>query len=553
MKTKRLLLLVSSVVFATVAMFAQTPECDKVAKYHFPDNLQEQIEALEHNPMLQQYATMRKELDNQDRWRPDYHFSAPDGKLNDPNGLCFWQGRWHMFYQAYPVERDRKVPHWGHAVSDDLIHWKDLPLALYPDADDQKVYSGTTLVESDRVIAIHHTPKYGNYLAISSDPLLLNWERLEEPVVSFPANGENVPYKVFDPCIWKEGGYYYALSGSREEGIGKIRRPVEYLFRSKDLKEWTYMHPFVEHDQFFTSNDDGACPYFWPIGSTGKHILLSFSHYSGGHYLLGTYDTRRQKFEAYDGGGFNHGPTGRGGLHAPSATPDPNSDGVVVIFNMKRGTVARNGAGFNEIMTLPRLLSLDEYDQLVERPYGDYASLRGEYKSLTNFVVGANEEVVLPGIEGNVAELVLEIDMKKCRTLEVDILRSPNKEEYTRIVVMREAGYPNTARTSKRKIRPSTIMLDASCSSSSELVNTRQPDVVDFFLEKGEILKLHIFVDRSVVEVFANERRSLTMRAYPALDESRLVSIRAAGYPVEVVKAEAWQLGSIYEHKTHGY
>ena len=60
----------------------------------------------------------------------------------------------------------------------------------------------------------------------------------------------------------------------------------------------------------------------------------------------------------------------------------------------------------------------------------------------------------------------------------------------------------------------------------------------------------HIFIDRSVVEVFANERRSLTMRAYPALDESRLVSIRAAGYPVEVVKAEAWQLGSIYEHKT---
>ncbi len=543
------LFLFALTVISSTSLFAQTEECDKVPRYTFSNTLDKQQTELKNNPTLKEFATLRKELDAADRWRPDYHFSAPDGKLNDPNGLCFWQGKWHMFYQAYPIARDRKIQYWGHAVSDDLIHWEDLPWALYPEKDDWKIYSGTTLVEEDRVIAIHHTPKYGNYIAISKDPLLLNWERLPNPVVRTPAKGENAPYKVFDPCIWREGEYYYALSGSKEEGVGKIRRPVEYLFRSKDLKKWTYLHPFVEKDQFFTSNDDRACPYFWPIGSTGKHILLSFSHYSGGHYTLGTYDTERQKLIAYDGGGFNHGPTGRGGFHAPSASPDPNSDGVVAIFNMKRASAAREGAGFNEIMTLPRLLSLDEYDQLVEKPYGDYQSLRGAHQNISNMPLEANKEVVLPNIEGNVVELALEIDMQKCKTIEINVLQSPEKEEYTRIVVMREAGYPNTARTSKRKIRTSTLMLDTTHSSVSDLVGTRQPEIADFFLAKGEILKLHIFIDRSIVEVFANERKSLVLRPYPALDASRLVSIRAVGLPAQLLKADAWQMKSIYKHK----
>ena len=64
------------------------------------------------------------------KFRPKYHYVNPEGNLNDPNGLCFWQGNWHLFYQAYPPEDTRQ--HWGHAVSKDLIHWRDLPYAIYP-------------------------------------------------------------------------------------------------------------------------------------------------------------------------------------------------------------------------------------------------------------------------------------------------------------------------------------------------------------------------------------------------------------------------------------
>ena len=82
--------------------------------------------------MLERFRASR-EAKADDPHRPIYHYVNPEGRLNDPNGLCFWQGRWHLFYQAYPPEDPRQ--HWGHAVSDDLIHWRDLPLAIYPNPE----------------------------------------------------------------------------------------------------------------------------------------------------------------------------------------------------------------------------------------------------------------------------------------------------------------------------------------------------------------------------------------------------------------------------------
>ena len=72
---------------------------------------------LRQDPTLRRFAASRQEL-AADPYRPLYHFVSPEGGLNDPNGLCFWQGQWHLFYQAFPPANPR--PHWGHAVSDDL-------------------------------------------------------------------------------------------------------------------------------------------------------------------------------------------------------------------------------------------------------------------------------------------------------------------------------------------------------------------------------------------------------------------------------------------------
>ena len=201
-------------------------------------------------------------------------------------------------------------------------------------------------------------------------------------------------------------------------------------------------------------------------------------------------------------------------------------------------------------MTLPRLLTLEEFDLLQVKPFGDSQSLRGAHRSFENRVIEANKDTLLPELEGNVVEMEIEIDLKRCKALELDVLASPGKQEYSRIVFYREAGHVQKARTSKgRKERYSTIMLDTSLGSLARETNLRQPEIADVYVAKGETLKLHIFLDRSIIEVFANDRQSLVLRAYPTLDESRNVIVRAIGAPCEIVKADAWQMKSIYKHK----
>lgn len=96
----------------------------KVPKFTFSDKLSDQKEQLKTNSLILRFQKSRDEL-AKDPWRPIYHYVNPEESLNDPNGFCFWRGKWHLFYQAYPPEDPRQ--HWGHVASDDLVHREDLP------------------------------------------------------------------------------------------------------------------------------------------------------------------------------------------------------------------------------------------------------------------------------------------------------------------------------------------------------------------------------------------------------------------------------------------
>ena len=244
---------------------ASTNFKSKVPKFTFSNDLSSQEEELKNNPLVLRMNESRKQL-SADKWRPIYHYVNPEGNLNDPNGLCFWQGNWHLFYQGYPPEDTRQ--HWGHAISKDLIHWRDLPYAIYPDPE-RAVFSGSTYVDDDRVVAMYHGTMAGNMVAVSSDPLLLNWDKVTGNAV-IPlksSSGFTKPYSVFDPCIWKKDSIFYSLSANRTNtGPGGKPLRANSLFKSLDLAHWEFVHEFVENDRFTLIGDDGACPYFWPIG-----------------------------------------------------------------------------------------------------------------------------------------------------------------------------------------------------------------------------------------------------------------------------------------------
>lgn len=517
----------------------------RVPRFTFASDLAQQEVQLKANPLMRRFRESRHKLDN-DPFRPAYHFSNPEAQLNDPNGLCFWQGRWHLFYQARPPEDGRW--HWGHAVSDDLVHWRDLPYAIYPHPEEQ-CYSGTVLVEKDRAIAIYHGRNLGNLVAVSRDPLLLNWEKVTgNTVIPIERDGkkhhflssEPLPYRVYDPCLWKKDDVYYSLSGSVDYS-GPAGKPVlaEFLFRSKDLAHWEFMHQFVEHNAFTQVGDDGACPNFWPIG--GRHILLFFSHTSSGQYLLGDYDKRRDKFLATSHGRFNFGPVSPGGVHAPSATPD-GKGGVIAIFNVNSATEAKRAFG---IMTLARKLTLLDKDQVGQEPAGEIESLRGEHQHIGATLLPANQEIVLPTIRGNTLEIIAEIVPRNSSLVELNLLRSAQAEEVTRIALFKNRNVTSRFLPPQEKL--SVVTLDNSHSSLLAGVLSRPPETAPVLLPPDEPFKLRVFLDRSIVEVFVNGRQCLALRVYPSRVDSLGVSLRAQGQPAELRSLDAWKMKSIQQ------
>ena len=504
-----------------------------------PPRLSDSLSALEE---LQRYRANRKAAEQKDiyRHRPAYHFTSPENILHDPNGLCFWQGRWHMFYQAFPFKDPRQC--WGHAVSEDLIHWKDLPIVFRPEVE-QYCYSGATYPEDDRVIAAWYGRPVGEIVAVSEDSLLLDWTRLsEKPVIEKPAEGSSLPYDTFDPFVWKDGDWYYMMSGLYlYDGPGGRRKSNAFLFRSRNLKDWEYMHPFIENDCYTCIGGDCACPYFWPIGDKGKYILVHFNHKAGAEYLIGDYDRQRQKFVVTNGGRLNCGPEGDGGTHAPSCYPD-GKGGIICIFNAKGKDIARGT--YTQCMTLPRRFTIGSDDNLIQDVCGDYESLRDGMVELKGIKLESpGKEVLLDAVKGRTMELELEF-APGTPSIEVDVFRSPDRREFTRIIFFRNGGMPDRFYPGQNN-RYSALTIDTSFGSIHPDTMRRVPETVDVYLGKEEALKLHIFIDRSIVEVFINGRQAAMLRTWPVLEESTGVSVRTLSTPTEVISLKAWNMKSV--------
>lgn len=525
-RTLTIIALMSSAVFCATAQTV-------------PQELADSLAAL---PELVRYKSNRETACRKDVYghRPTYHFTSPENLLHDPNGLCFWQGRWHMFFQAFPFADPRQC--WGHAVSTDLIHWKDLPIVFRPEAEDY-CYSGAVYPEKDRVIAAWYGRPVGEMIATAGDPFLLDWNRISDrPVIEKPAKGSSLEYDTFDPFVWKDGDWYYMLSGLYlYDGPGGRRKSNAFLFRSRDLLEWEYLHPFIENDSYTCIGGDCACPYFWPIGDGGKYILVHFNHKAGAEYLIGNYDRGRQKFVVTNGGRLNCGPEGDGGTHAPSCYPDGNG-GIMCIFNAK-GKDMSHGT-YTQCMTLPRRFTIGPDDTLIQDVAGDFASLRRNPVELENVrLESPGSEVVLGGISGKELEIEMEF-APSTPSVEVDVLRSPDRKEFTRIIFFRNGGMPDRFYPDQNN-RSSALTIDTSFGSVHPGTMRHIPETVDVYLDRDEPLKLHIFIDRTIVEVFINGKQAAMLRTWPVLEESSTVAVRTLSIPTELVKVKAWQMASV--------
>ena len=464
-----------------------------------------------------------------DPYRPLYHFSAPANYLGDPNGTIFWKGKYHLFYQYNPdgaFDNSRRM-HWGHAVSTDLVHWSDLPIALTPtkDGPDRSgCWSGGAMNNNGVPTLIYYGHPEGNCIATSDDDLI-TWEKHpKNPVIPYPPEGDG--WRPFDPCAWQEDNTWYSLSGGKLEGVGD----TAFLCQSKDLVNWEYMHPFYINELDKAPESDCAVPDFFPLGT--RYMLLFASHERGVQYYLGVYENHR--FYPEHHGRMNFGEFGVESGHLCAGFTLLDGLNRRIFFGWipeGRREAVQRVAGWAGVMSLPRVLSLSDTGTLEIQPVPELEILRHNHRRFTHLSIASDTTIPLEEVHGTCLEILATFELGGAEAVGVKVCCSPDEEEQT-------LAFYN--------LRDKCLVLAADQSSLN-------PDVVSLSVQRGplelaanEPLTLHIFVDRSVVEVFANNRQCLTKRIYPARQDSRGVQLFARGGSAKLKSLDVWDMAAIW-------
>ena len=491
----------------------------------WPEDEAAQKVALEKSPQLAAFKVYRESIRDH-KFTPGYHFCAPDGKLNDPNGLCFYNGKYHLFYQQYPPADPRQ--HWGHAISEDLVHWADLPTAIYPDPE-RAVYSGNTLVEEDRVIAMYHGLDCGNMVAVSKDPLLLNWEKLTgNPVITWDPGK---PYGVFDPHLRKEADGYYSLSGvAKHTPFG--RRMTEQQFYSRDLVHWTWIGELMEENPYLSVGEDGACPYFIPM-KDDRYLLFHFSHHSGPHILSGIYDPITHKFRPdHYLRPTSQGP-GNGTLHAPCAISDGNG-GAYCIFNCTDGRTPDGEYPRDGVMSMMYHVTLGEDNEPVISPLPQYDTLHKKLLYAGSLTAEPGQRLEVPA-RGKSLDIQMTVQMAEARGFELEVLTSAQERTVIRFAE-RRGGWKACG----------MVTVDTTHSSLDPLQIGKAPEIMELpLMGEDRKLDMRILVDNCTMEVFCQGRLAFNM-AYPTLPESDGIFLSAIGGRVCWEKIQVWSMKQIY-------
>jgi len=475
--------------------------------------------------------TLQKRL-AADAQRPQYHFLPKANWVNDPNGPIYWKGYYHLFYQYSSTIEPQGPKYWGHARSKEMVYWEHLPMALAPTLggpDKDGCWSGSAF-SNNGVPTFVYTGVFPQVQCLaSSDDNLIAWKKVSgNPVVGSPPAGLEVT-GFRDPSIWRESGSWLMTVGAGFQGRGG----AVLLYESKDLAHWEYVHPlftgppFEQRDSAPASSYDAVdagdmweCPDFFPLGQ--KHVLM-VSTQGRVHYLTGTYSER--KFQAE-----THGLIDGSVLHyaAKSFADDQGRRILWGWVREARSAAAQNSAGWSGAISLPRILSIDAEGALHMDPLPELARMRGRHHR----IAGAEVSGFLPApqIQGSSLEIQLTMDLGDAHEGGISVRRSPGAgEEETTISY--EAATQNVVLATGR----SSLSPDADGGTYRAALK----------LKPGEPLRLSVFLDASVVEVFANGRTCLTGRIYPLRSGSLGVGIFAKGGRARVKSLDAHEMKAI--------
>ena len=446
-----------------------------------------------------------------------YHLAhpGPGGAIpGDPNCAIFYKGRYHLHY-IYQTNGHS----FAHVSSTDMVHWKWHPTVLTPPRTGHGMYSGTAFLTKEGVPAIiYHGEGSGrNHIAFALDDGLNKWSK-PIPVEPKTSAGEPAEMHHWDPDCWLIDDTYYALGGGKHPTLAT----------SFDLKEWTFQgeffHPDFPRELDVKKGEDVSCANMFKLGD--KWMLLCISHGLGARYYLG--DFKDGKFLPEHHAVLNWA---RWDFFAPESLRTPDGRRVMWAWCTpwvnKYQKVGRekdfdgllNGKFQVGIQSLPRELSLADDGTLRLKPLRELEQLRYNEKQVTEIEVKSGSVHTLKDISGDAIELEITFDAPRSRVFGVHVLCNPKGEE----------GFTISANARKEILT----------------VGYSEPPVT---LKDGEDLTLRVFVDKSMIEVFANDRQAaVAWHEYEPKDVH--VSLFSKGGAVTVSELKAWRMKSAYSGK----
>ena len=481
-------------------------------------------------------------------WRPQFHFTPPKNFMNDPNGLVFYKGEYHLFYQYNPEGPEWGHMSWGHAVSADMLHWKNLPVAIPEAVGQYMIYSGSAVVDghnasglcTDRadpscLIAIYTaagTNLQRQNLAVSNDRGRTWTNYSGNPIADLKQPDFRDP-----KVIWYEAEKKWVMVAV----LADERKAV--FFDSKDLKTW------VQRGSFESATGEKGqweCPDLFELAVDGdrknkKWVLVinrnpgAPAGGTGTRYFVGRFDGARFVNETPDAQQLwaDYGKD----FYATNSFADlPAKDGRRIWMGWignwqyanREPTVDWRGA-----QSLPRELSLSRFPdgiRLVQKPISETQSLR-ERKLLE-----------LSNVSASAATQAMHMANVRGDTIEIEAEFAPGDTK--------ESGFR------LRKGASEETVLGFMPESKEVFVDrTRSGDVAfapefpgrhKMTVRESSKIKLHVFLDRSSLEVFVNDGEVvLTDRIYPSRSSDG-IELYSDGQKGKVLSLSIWKLGSIW-------
>jgi len=440
-----------------------------------------------------------------EKYRPQFHFTPRENWTNDPNGLVYYKGEYHLFFQHNPFGVNWGNMTWGHAISKDLIHWKQLANAIEPD-ELGTIFSGSAVVdwnntsgfqtgEENILVAFYtsagkHAPvkkSFTQSIAYSNDRGR-TWTKYKgNPVIGHIRSNNRDP-----KVIWYQPTKTWIMALYLDNNDFA-------LLSSKNLKQWAHL-------QDIKLAGSGECPDFFELPVDGDPANTRWVFWgANGRYLLGSFDGR--KFT----GQTESLESVVGNYYAAQTWSDiPKSDGRrIQIAWMAKGEFPE--MPFNQQMSIPCELTLRTFAEGIRLclvPVREVKKLRGKLYSSKDVPLKPGENL-LCGISGKLFEIESEIELGKAR----------------------EVGFTLRGTPVVYNIREKTL------SCKDKKVNLTPID---------GIIKLHILVDRTSIEIFANDGRVSMFLCFPLDACNTLLEIFARRGQANIKSLNVWKLKSIW-------